>query len=67
MLTTWAHSPSHDITVTLIMLLDLCDIKQQLKDRHIRDATVSKILIKRTVFFFNCVVKFLSDILQPKS
>lgn len=67
MLTTWAHSPSHDITVTLIMLLDLCDIKQQLKDRHIRDATVSKILIKRTVSFFNCVVKFLSDILQPKS
>lgn len=49
MLTTWAHSPSPDITVTLIMLLDLSDIKQQLQDRHIRVATVSKILNKRTV------------------
>lgn len=67
MLTTWAYSPSPDITVTLIMLLDLCDIRQQLQDRHIRVTTVSKILIKRTVSFFNCIVKFLSDILQPKS
>lgn len=54
MLTTWAHSPSHDITVTVIMLLDLYDIKQWLKDRHIRDATVIRIL--REVNLFSVVL-----------
>jgi len=48
MLTTWAHSPSHDITVTVMMLLDLYDIKQQLKEKHVRDATTSNKNIKRT-------------------
>lgn len=67
MLTTWTHSPSHDITVTVIMLLDLYDIKQWLKARHIRDATISNKNFKRGESFFNCIVTFLSDLLQLKS
>lgn len=67
MLTTWAYSPSHDITVTVITLLDLYDINQQLKDRHIRDATDSNKNFKGTEPFFNCIVTFLSDLLQLKS
>lgn len=62
MSTTCAHSPFHDTTVTVIMPLDLY-IKQQLKDRHIRDATLSNKNFRRTGCFFKCIVTFLEDLL----